>query len=243
MPGTTSEASRGRSTCPCSPSTFSAGAIEAVIHAVEEIRVAYVDTVVAGGAESMSNYPLMMSPTLTDAFAASARGRSPMAQLAPFLALKPSALKPRIAIVEGLTDPVSGLNMGQTAEVLAREWGITREAQDRYALESHRRTIAAWDEGRMQDEVRPYFPPPSFEPVAIDVGPRREQTMEQLAKLKPFFDRRHGTERAAGAAPVGLREERQDVRLPEDRRSLRAARREGHRQYGEPGRGHRRQRG
>src|SRR5678809_759281 len=141
----------------------------------------------------MSNYPLMMSPRLTDAFAASARGRSPMAPLAPFLALKPSALKPRIAIVEGLTDPVSGLNMGQTAEVLAREWGITREAQDRFALESHRRTIAAWDEGRMQDEVRPYFPPPSFEPVAIDVGPRREQTMEQLAKLKPFFDRRHGT--------------------------------------------------
>jgi len=179
-----------------------ASGIESIAQAAYKIEAGVASAIVAGGAESMSNYPLMMGPALTEAFAASARGRSPVAKLAPFLALKASALTPRIAIVEGLTDPVSGLNMGQTAEVLAREWGITREAQDRFALESHRRTIAAWDEGRMQDEVRPYFPPPSFEPVAIDVGPRREQTMEQLAKLKPFFDRRHGTVTVGNACPI-----------------------------------------
>jgi len=179
-----------------------ASGIESIAQAAYKIEAGVASAIVAGGAESMSNYPLMMGPALTEAFAASARGRTPLAQLAPFTRIGLKALQPRIAIVEGLTDPVSGLNMGQTAEVLAREWGITREAQDRYALESHRRTIAAWDEGRMQDEVRPYFPPPSFEPVAIDVGPRREQTMEQLAKLKPFFDRRHGTVTVGNACPI-----------------------------------------
>jgi acetyl-CoA acetyltransferase family protein len=179
-----------------------ASGIESIAQAAYKIEAGVASAVIAGGAESMSNYPLMMSPALTDAFAASARGRTPVAQLAPFLALKPGALKPRIAIVEGLTDPVSGLNMGQTAEVLAREWNISREAQDRFALESHRRTIAAWDEGRMAAEVRPYYPAPSFTPVTTDVGPRREQTMEQLAKLKPFFDRRHGTVTVGNACPV-----------------------------------------
>jgi acetyl-CoA acyltransferase len=179
-----------------------ASGIESIAQAAYKIEAGVASAVIAGGAESMSNYPLMMSPSLTDAFAASARGKGPIAQLAPFLALKPASLKPRIAIVEGLTDPVSGLNMGQTAEVLAREWNIPREAQDRFALESHRRTIAAWDEGRMADEVRPYYPAPSFEPVTTDVGPRREQTMEQLAKLKPFFDRRHGTVTVGNACPI-----------------------------------------
>ena len=179
-----------------------ASGIESIAQAAYKIEAGVASAVIAGGAESMSNYPLMMSPALTDAFAASARGRTPLAQLTPFLSLKPGALKPRIAIVEGLTDPVSGLNMGQTAEVLAREWNITREAQDRFALSSHQKTIAAWDEGRMASEVRPFYPAPSFVPVTTDVGPRREQTMEQLAKLKPFFDRRHGTVTVGNACPV-----------------------------------------
>jgi len=179
-----------------------ASGIESIAQAAYKIEAGVASAVIAGGAESMSNYPLMFGPELTDAFAASARGKSLPAKLAPFLRLRPSALAPRIAIMEGLTDPVSGLNMGQTAEVLAREWGIPREAQDAFALESHQKTIAAWDEGRMAAEVQPVYPAPTFTPVTTDVGPRREQTLEQLAKLRPFFDRRHGTVTVGNACPV-----------------------------------------
>jgi acetyl-CoA acetyltransferase len=82
-------------------------------------------------------------------------------------------LAPRIAIMEGLTDPVSGLNMGETAEVLAREFSISREAQDAFALLSHQRTVAATDEGRLAAETMIVYPPPAFDPVSTDVGPRR----------------------------------------------------------------------
>src|SRR4029079_11683 len=102
-----------------------ASGIESIAQAAYKIEAGVATAVIAGGAESMSNYPLMMGPALTEAFAASGAGRTPLAQLAPFTRIGLGALKPRIAIVEGLTDPVSGLNMGQTAEVLAREWGIT----------------------------------------------------------------------------------------------------------------------
>jgi len=179
-----------------------ASGIESIAQAAAMIGSGAATTVIAGGTESMSNYPLMFGPALTDAFAASARGRSLPARVAPFLTLTPAALKPRIAIAEGLTDPVSGLNMGQTAELLAREFGITREQQDAFALRSHERTIAAWDRGDMAGEVTPVYPAPAFAPVTQDVGPRREQSLAQLAKLKPFFDRRHGTVTVGNACPI-----------------------------------------
>jgi acetyl-CoA acetyltransferase family protein len=179
-----------------------ASGIESLAQAYYKIAAGAAHAVIAGGTESMSNYPLMYGRGFTEAFAASARGRTLPARLAPFLRLRPRDFAPRIAIVEGLTDPVSGYNMGETAELLAREFGISREAQDRFALLSHQRTIAAWDEGRMAAETFPAYPPPGFEPVVEDVGPRRGQTMEQLAKLKPFFDRRHGTVTVGNSCPV-----------------------------------------
>ena len=100
-------------------------------------------------------------------------------------------LTPRIALAEGLTDLVCGLNMGQTAEVLAREFRITREQQDEFALASHQRAVAARE--RLREEIVPVFPAPGYETVRDDVGPREGQTLEALAKLKPYFDRRNGT--------------------------------------------------
>ncbi|MGH7725722.1 MAG: thiolase family protein [Candidatus Eiseniibacteriota bacterium] len=179
-----------------------ASGIESIAQAYYKIAAGVADAVVAGGTESMSEYPLLFGERLTEAFAASARGKTLPAKAAPFLALRPKDLGPRIAIAEGLTDPVCGLNMGETAEVLAREFGISRVQQDEFALRSHQRTIAAWDEGRMAEEVFPVYPAPGFEPVAEDVGPRRGQTMEQLGKLKPFFDRRHGTVTVGNSCPI-----------------------------------------
>ncbi len=179
-----------------------ASGIESIAQAYYKIASGAAHAVVAGGTESMSDYPLLFGERLTEAFAASARGKGLPARVAPFASLRPRDLSPRIAIAEGLTDPVSGLNMGQTAEVLAREFGISRAQQDEFSLLSHQRTIAAWDEGRMAEEVFPVYPAPGFEPVVEDVGPRRGQTMEQLAKLKPFFDRRHGTVTVGNSCPI-----------------------------------------
>src|SRR5581483_11414411 len=110
---------------------------------------------------------------------------------------------PVVALVEGLRDPVCGLSMGETAELLAREFGITREAQDAFALRSHQRAVAAQRAGRLAQEIVPVFPPPDYgTAVAEDVGPRPNQTLEQLAKPPPYFDREHGTVTVGNSCPV-----------------------------------------
>src|SRR5256885_5778608 len=96
-------------------------------------------------------------------------------------------LRPVSALELGLRDAICGLNMGETAEVLARRFHVTRQEQDAYALESHRRAVAARE--RLRQEIVPVYPPPRFQPVLDDIGPREDQTLEQLARLKPAFDR------------------------------------------------------
>jgi acetyl-CoA acyltransferase len=124
------------------------------------------------------------------------------ARVGAVTALRPRDFAPRLAILEGLTDPVSGLNMGETAELLAKEFAISREAQDDFALQSHRRAVAATDSGRLGEEIVPVFAPPYQQAVTEDVGPRRGQTLEALAKLRPFFDRRNGTVTVGNSCPV-----------------------------------------
>jgi acetyl-CoA C-acetyltransferase/acetyl-CoA acyltransferase len=118
------------------------------------------------------------------------------------VSFRPSDWKPVFAIEEGLTDPVCGLNMGETAENLAREYGISREEQDEFALESHRRAIRAAGEGFFKGEIVRTFAPPDFAAVEEDVGPRKNQTLEALAKLKPYFDRYMGTVTVGNSCPV-----------------------------------------
>ncbi len=112
-------------------------------------------------------------------------------------------LNPRIAIVEGLTDPFCGLNMGQTAEVIAKEFKITRAEQDEFALRSHVRALTAAEAGKFKDEISPFAVPPKFEKIlTADVGPRKGQSLEMLGKLKPYFDRKHGTVTVGNACPI-----------------------------------------
>ncbi|MCQ9207961.1 MAG: thiolase family protein, partial [Omnitrophica bacterium] len=106
--------------------------------------------------------------------------------------IRPRYLKPVPGLVLGLTDPVCGLNMGQTAEVLAKEFGITRKEQDEFALLSHKRAVAA--RLKLQEEIAAVYVPPKFDLVVeADNGPRENQTMEALSKLRPFFDKYTGT--------------------------------------------------
>jgi acetyl-CoA acetyltransferase family protein len=145
----------------------------------------------ASGMESMSQIPLQFSFAYSDFLEGLMRAKTPLAKLGAMTRFRPSMLTPRIALAEGLTDLVCGLNMGQTAEVLSREFRISRERQDAFALQSHQRAIAARE--RLREEIVPVYPAPGYEVVRDDIGPREGQTLEALAKLKPYFDRRNGS--------------------------------------------------
>jgi acetyl-CoA acetyltransferase family protein len=168
-----------------------ASGMEAVADGLCRLAAGEAHLVLAGGMESMSQIPLLYSFEYSEWLEGLMRAKTPLQKLGAFARFRPSMLTPRIAIAEGLTDLVCGLNMGQTAEVLSREFRIPRERQDAYALDSHQKAIAA--RPRLREEIAPMFPPPKHEMVPDDVGPRDGQTIEALAKLKPYFDRRNGT--------------------------------------------------
>jgi len=168
-----------------------ASGMESVANACHRIGSGDAKLVLAGGMESMSLIPLQFSFAYSDFLEGVMRAKTPIARLAAFSRFRPRMLSPRIALAEGLTDLVCGLNMGETAEVLAREFRISREQQDAFALRSHQRAIAARE--RLRDEIVPVYTAPEYAPVRDDVGPREGQTLEALAKLKPYFDRRNGT--------------------------------------------------
>jgi acetyl-CoA C-acetyltransferase/acetyl-CoA acyltransferase len=150
--------------------------------------------------ESMSQMPLLYTTAYSDWLETLMRAKTPMQKLGVFSRFRMPMLAPRIALAEGLTDKVCGLNMGQTAEVLSREFRITRLQQDEFALMSHQRAVAARD--RLREEIVPVFPGPGYEMVRDDVGPREGQTLEALAKLKPYFDRKNGTVTVGNACQV-----------------------------------------
>jgi acetyl-CoA C-acetyltransferase/acetyl-CoA acyltransferase len=176
-----------------------ASGFEAVTSAYEKMLAGQGDVYIAGGTESMSNLPLLFQTGAADKFAALSRAKSLPAKLAALLAFRPRDFKPRIGIMLGLTDPVCGLNMGQTAEVLYRDYGITREQQDAFALESHQKATKAREKLR-EETCTVYLPKGKF--VRDDNGIREQQTMEALAKLKPAFDRRNGTVTAGNSSQI-----------------------------------------
>jgi acetyl-CoA acyltransferase len=197
-----------------------ASALEAITSGYEKIRSGTADMIVAGGTENMSQLPILMSAVQTKMIETLGSARSTgqklgalaglfkadlkqvieMVTTSPFVA---TANKPRIAVMEGLTDPFVGINMGQTAEIIAKDFNISRKEQDEFALTSHQKASAAMKSGRMAEEITPVFLPPKFtETIEEDIGPRAEQTIEALTKLKPFFDKKFGTITAGNSCPI-----------------------------------------
>ena len=138
-----------------------ASGMEAVADATYRIAAGDAKLVLAGGMESMSQIPLLYTQAYSDWLEGLMRAKTPLAKFGAFTRFKAAMLTPRIALAEGLTDLTCGLNMGQTAEVLSREFRITRAEQDAWALESHQRALAARE--RLRDEIVPVFPPPALE--------------------------------------------------------------------------------
>jgi acetyl-CoA C-acetyltransferase/acetyl-CoA acyltransferase len=163
-----------------------ASGMEALTTAAQLIRHGDARTILAGGVESMSQIPLIYSPEATERFLRLGKAKGLWQKLRALLRFRPRHFKPIPAVQLGLTDPVSGLVMGETAEVLVSDFGLSRQAQDEYALESHRRAVSAWENGYFRDEVVPVMLP-GGKSLSEDVGPRREQTLEALAKLRPIF--------------------------------------------------------
>jgi acetyl-CoA acetyltransferase family protein len=168
-----------------------------------KIKSGLSDVVVVGGTESMSNMPLIFSKQMRDLFGELMMAKTPAQKIGALTKFRPHFLKPIIAIQEGLTDAVCGLNMGDTAELLAKENGISREEQDRFALRSHDRAVRATESGRFKQEISPIPLPPKYDKfLTEDVGPRKGQSMEALGKLKPYFDRKNGTVTVGNACPI-----------------------------------------
>jgi acetyl-CoA acetyltransferase family protein len=180
-----------------------ASGMEAVLEAQTKMRAGQGEVFLVGGAESMSNFPLLMGPKLVKFFTNLGKAKSAVQRMRAMLQFRPSALKPRIAVMEGLTDPITGLMMGNTAENVARLFGIDRATMDAFALQSHQRAAAAQQNQRFAAEIAPYTPPPRYQGMlAADDGVRQQQTMQALAQLRPVFDKNNGDVTVGNACQV-----------------------------------------
>ncbi|GAB4141434.1 MAG: acetyl-CoA C-acetyltransferase [Planctomycetota bacterium] len=175
--------------------------MEAMLAAEHRLRAGDGDLFLVGGTESMSNFPLIMGRELTAFFARMQKSRSLWQRLRLLGGFRPRWLRPRVALVEGLTDPVTGMIMGNTAERLARLFAIDRRSMDEFALRSHQRAAAARESGRLAREIAPVALP-SGAVVSQDDGIRAEQTIEALARLRPVFDRENGDVTVGNACQV-----------------------------------------
>ncbi len=178
-----------------------ASGFESVTSAIEKIQAGQNEVVVAGGAESMSNAPLIFSKDAAKIFMELSRARTVVARLTVLSKFRLKHFQPVAALQLALTDPVCGLNMGQTAEVLAKKFGISRRQQDAFALESHQRVISSRE--KFREEMMSVPLAPKYEKfVQEDNGVRENLTMEQLGKLKPVFDRYSGTVTAGNSSQI-----------------------------------------
>jgi acetyl-CoA acetyltransferase family protein len=171
-----------------------ASGFECVTQAVDRVTSGRAKCVVAVGVDSMSHIPLFYPKRFADKLMKLGSARSVLQKLKAIASFRLSDLAPQIGIKLGLTDPVTGLMMGDTAEKVAREFGIRREEQDQFALRSHQLTAAAWKENRLASEVMAFYPETrDAKPLTQDVGFRADQSLEALQKLRPYFDRRWGS--------------------------------------------------
>lgn len=179
-----------------------ASGMESIFTAWQILREGRADVVIAGGAESMSQVPLLWSRDM-QRWLLDFHKAPGISRLALLARLRPRFFKPVVALELGLTDPACGLSMGQTAEVLSTEFNISRLEQDQFSLMSHQRASAAWAGGFFQDEVTSIgIPEPGGGPLTRDLGPRANQSLEALARLKPLFQRSGGTVTAGNSCPI-----------------------------------------
>src|SRR2546423_369911 len=179
-----------------------ASGMQALDSAITNIRGGRSNLVLAGGVDALSRAPLLYSDKMVLWFANFSSARTLGAKAGAFFKLRPvEMLTPVIGIMKGLTDPMVGLLMGQTAENLAYRFGITRREMDEFSARSHARVLAAQREGRFDGEIVALFDRDGKVYTADD-GVREDSTPENLAKLRPFFDRKYGNVTAGNSSQI-----------------------------------------
>ncbi len=172
----------------------------AIVDVASEILQGNAEIGIAGGAESLSDVPILHSKRMAQAFVGASRAKTMGDRVRAFSGVRLADLAPD---APAIAEPSTGLTMGQSAEKMARENGITREQQDLIAYQSHQKAADATDDGRLGREMIPVLPPPRYdEAVTADNLLRRDTTMEALAALRPVFDRRYGTVTAGNSSPL-----------------------------------------
>lgn len=174
--------------------------LQAIDNAWQDIATGRHEMVLAGGTEAMSHAPLLFNEKMVAWFAKWMMAKQFTAKLAVALKFRPSFLAPVIALLKGLSDPLYGLSMGQTAENLAYRFNIGREAMDHYAMQSHQKIVQAIADGNLQEIITLYDKQGNI--YNHDDGVRPDSSMEKLAKLKPFFDKKYGAVTAANSSQV-----------------------------------------
>ncbi len=173
---------------------------QAITDGAEKILLGLADTVVAGGAECLSDVPVRFSRKFARRLARLSKAKSAAERISVFRGLRPSELAP---VPPAIVEYTTGFSMGESAEKMAKENGISREKQDELALRSHRRAAAAWDGSIFEREVVPVPVPPEYRDLARrDNNVRSDTSLEQMGKLPPVFDRRFGTVTAANSSPL-----------------------------------------
>lgn len=167
-----------------------ASGMQALDNAAMEIASGRSDLILAGGTEAMSHAPLLFNQKMVSWLASWYASKSVGQKLGLVTKFRPAYLAPVIALMRGLTDPIVGLNMGQTAEKVAYRFNITREQMDEFAVQSHLKLANAYTENKMS-EVAPIIDSRG-RVYSQDDGIRADSTVEKLAKLKPYFDKKYG---------------------------------------------------
>jgi acetyl-CoA acyltransferase len=173
---------------------------QAITDAAQMIEVGQAEVVVAGGAESLSHVPITVSDKLSKTLVIASRGKTLGQRLSLFSSVRPKDLIP---VTPAIAEPTTGETMGESAERMAKENGISREDQDAWALRSHELAGAGTQDGRLTREITPVYLPPGYEKVIDrDNGVRTDSSLEKLAKLRPAFDRRYGSVSAGNSSPL-----------------------------------------
>jgi acetyl-CoA acyltransferase len=173
---------------------------QAIAAAHDQIALGHADVVLAGGTESLSDVPILHSRRFAELLVQAGRAKTLGQRLRALARTRPRDLVP---VTPAIAEPSTGETMGQSAEKMAKENGISRRAQDEFALRSHRLAAEGTADGRLTAEIAPVWVPPAYQPpLTSDNGIRPDSTLDQLEKLRPAFDRRYGTVTAGNASPL-----------------------------------------
>src|SRR6267378_92233 len=177
-----------------------ATSLQALTTAADAIAVGEVDVAIVGGAEAMSDVPITYSRPVAQAVVAAAKGKTLVDKLKAFREISPRDLLP---VPPAIAEYSTGMSMGESAEKMAKENGISREAQDAWAHRSHFLAAQAWENGKFAKEVMRVISGKNFDNVTgEDNIVRKDSKLESYAKLKPVFDRKYGTITAGNSSPL-----------------------------------------